>query len=101
MAQSEKVILEVYAAATFSLSTPVHIKAGVIGDTVTYVVTVSAVGAYTGTTHIAATGTPTGAVVTYTPTNGNAAVDGSVTVSIDTTACSAGTSTITITGSTV
>lgn len=101
MANTTNVILEVVAAPTFSLSTPVRIKAGVIGDSVTYTVMASAVGAYSGTTHVALTGYPTGAVVTYDPSNGNMAVDGSVTISVDTTECSAGTSTMTITGSTV
>ena len=101
MANTTKVVLEVVAAATFSLSTPIRVKAGVVGGTVTYVVTASAIGSYTGTTHVVLTGAPTGAVVTYAPTNGNMAVDGSVTISVDTTSCSAGTSTMTITGSTV
>ena len=101
MAESVKCVLEVYSAATYSLSTPVRVKGGVVGDSVTYIVTASAVGSYTGTTHVVLTGAPTGAVVTYSPTNGNMAVGGSVTISVNTTSCSAGTSTMTITGSTV
>jgi len=96
MAQTEKVILEVYAAATYSLSTPIHIKAGVVGDDITFVVTATAVGSWTDDVTVALTGAPTGAVVTYVP-DPPAIGDGeSVTITIDTDACSAGTSTMTI-----
>jgi hypothetical protein len=96
MAESIRCKLDVYAAATFSIWTPRHIKTGVVGDDVTFVVNTEAVGAYSGNVTVTLTGAPTGAVVTYTPTQ-TVVVGNPVTVSIDTDACSAGTSDMTIT----
>lgn len=88
MAQSEKVILEVYDAPTFSLSTPIHVKAGVVGDTVSWVVTASAVGGWTGSVTLELVDAPSGAEVTYDPNPATIADGESVTISVDTTACS-------------
>jgi len=96
MAETVKVSLEVYSAATFSLSTPKRILAGVVGDDISFVVTCSAVGSFTDDVKIGVTGAPSGAVVTYDPVNQLAAPGESVTVSIDTDACSAAVTTMTI-----
>jgi hypothetical protein len=90
MAESVRCVLEVYAAATFSLSTPIHTKGGVVGDEITYVVTPAAVGGFTGTVEIAATGIPAGGSVSYSPT-GPQAMGTAVTVTIDTGTGPAGT----------
>lgn len=96
MAESVKCILEVYSAATYSLSTPVRVKGGVVGDDITFVVTATAVGSWEDDVTIALTGAPTGAVVTYDPDPPTIADGESVTISIDTDACSASISTMTI-----
>lgn len=96
MAESVRCKLEVVAAPTFSLSTPNLLKAGVIGDTVTFVVAVSAVGSFTDGVVLELTGAPEGAVVTYSPENATATPGNAVTISIDTTGCSAGTTTMTV-----
>lgn len=96
MAESEKVILEVYAAPTFSLFTPIHIKGGVVGDSVTFTVTASAVGAWTDDVTIELADAPTGAVVTYSPNPPTLSAGESATITIDTSACSAGVTTMTI-----
>ena len=96
MAESTKCVLEVYSAATFSLSTPVRVKGGVVGDDVTFVVTAEAVGAWAGSVTIALTGAPTGAVVSYDPDPPTIADGESVTITIDTDACSESVSKMTI-----
>ena len=97
MAESVKCSLQVYAAATFSIWTPKHIKGAVVGDDVTYVVNTEAVGSYSGNVTITLTGAPTGAVVTYAPAQ-TVVVGNPVTISIDTDACSESESDMTITG---
>jgi len=96
MAESTKCILEVYAAPTYSLSTPIRVKGGVVGDDITFVVTATAVGAWTDDVTIALTGAPTGAVVTYDPSPATIADGESCTISIDTDACSESVSKMTI-----
>lgn len=97
MAESIKCILEVYDAATYSLTTPRRYLAGVVGDDISFVVTPSAVGGYTGTVEVELTGAPAGAVITYLPT-GAQAMDTAVTITIDTDDCTGGDiSTMTIT----
>lgn len=98
MAESIKCILEVYAAATFSLSMPKRNKAGVIGDNIVLTVNTEAVGSYAGDVAIAITGYPSGAGITYSPVSGIVTVGSPVTITIDTDACSAGTSNMTVTG---
>lgn len=83
MAESVRCILEVYDAATFSLATPIHTFGAVVGDEVSFVVTPTAVGGFTGTVEIELTGLPAGASVVYLPT-GPQAMDTAVTVTIDT-----------------
>ena len=101
MAESIKCSLEVYSAATFSLSTPRRYLAGVVGDDIVFVVTSAAVGSFTGNLTIAVTGEPSGAVVTLNPVDGIIAHNGTCTVTVDTDACSEVVSTLTITGTPV
>jgi hypothetical protein len=96
MAESVKVTLEVYSAPTFTLSTPRRTLPGVVGDDVSFVVTCSAVGSFANNVKIGVIGAPSGAVVTYSPVNQLAGPGESVTITINTDSCSAGTTTMTI-----
>lgn len=96
MAESEKVILEVYAAPTYSLFTPTHVQGGVVGDDITYTVTATAVGGWTGSVTIELADAPSGAVVSYSPDPPTLADGESATITVDTDACSAGTTLMTI-----
>jgi len=96
MAESVRCKLEVVAAPTFHVSTPIHVRSGVIGDTVTYTITCSAIGAFTDEVTFELTDAPSGAVVTYDPVDQKAAPGESLTISVDTTSCDAGTYDMTI-----
>jgi hypothetical protein len=98
VSESIKCVLEVYAAATFSLSMPKRTKAGVVGDNIVFTVNTEAVGSYAGSVAIAITGYPSGAGITYSPPSGIVTVGSPVTITIDTDACVAGISNMTVTG---
>ena len=96
MAESVRCKLEVVAAPTFSLSAPIHTVAGVIGDNVVFTVKMAAIGAYSSETVLAVTGAPAGAVVTYDPVDASIVPGETLTITIDTDACSAGITDMTI-----
>ena len=96
MAESVRCKLEVVAAPTFSLSAPAHTVAGVIGDDVVITVTMSAIGAFSAPVTLVAVGAPTGAVVTYDPVDAIIEPGETLGVTIDTDACSAGVTDITV-----
>ena len=96
MAESVRCKLEVVAAPTFSLRAPIHNFAGVVGDDVAFTVEMTAIGGYTGSVALAATGLPTGANVSYSPVNATIAPGETLTVTVDTDACSAAITDITV-----
>ena len=67
--------------------------AGVVGDDISFIVTPSAVGGFTGTVALDVTGLPTGANISYAPT-GPYAMDTAVTITIDTDGATGAISTI-------
>lgn len=97
MAESTRCILEVYSAPTFSLSTPRHYLAGVVGDVISFDVTASAIGAFTGDATVVLTG-PDPSDITYNPSNGVIGPGEHVTISIDTSGWSESITTLTVTG---
>ena len=96
MAESVRCKLEVVAAPTFSLSAPIHTVAGVIGDDISFKVVMSAIGAFSAPVTLEVVGAPAGAVVTYNPIDAIIEPGETLTVTIDTDACSAGVTDITI-----
>ena len=96
MSEQLRCKLEVVAAPTFSLSAPIRIMAGVIGDDVSFTIEMSAIGAFSDSVTLEATGLPTGADVSYSPENATISPGETLTVTIDTDACSAGITDITI-----
>lgn len=96
MSEQLRCKLEVVAAPTFSLSAPVHIVAGVVGDDVSFTVDMSAIGAFSSDVELEAVGLPTGAVVTYDPVDATIAPGETLTVKIDTDDCDEGITDITI-----
>ena len=96
MAESIRCKLEVVAAPTFSIYAHNHNVAGVIGDDIVFKVTMTAIGAFSSDVVLEATGLPTGAAVTYSPVDATIAPGETLTVTIDTDACSAGVTDITI-----
>lgn len=96
MAESLRCKLEVVAAPTFTLSAPYHIVAGVVGDSVEFTVTMAAIGAFTDDVVLEVTGEPDGAVVTYDPVDATIAPGETLTVTVDTTECDAGTYDLTV-----
>lgn len=98
MSESVTVKLEVVASPSFKLSVDKHNQGGVIGDTVVYKVACHPVGAFTGNVQITVSGAPSGAAITYSPSNRTIAYNGVLTVSIDTTGCSEAVSELTFTG---
>ncbi len=96
MSESVKVTLEVYAAPTFSLSAPRRYAPGVVGDDVAFTVTMSAVGNFSSDVVLECVGAPAGAVVTYSPVDATIAPGETLTVTIDTDACDAGVTTLTV-----
>ena len=90
MAESIRCVLEVYDAPTFSLSTPVHIFGAVIGDTVSFKVLLSAVGAFTDDIDILVNPYPADAIITYSPADGIVGPGEATTINIDTTEMAAG-----------
>jgi len=89
MAESVKCKLEVVAAPTFSLRAPLHNFAGVVGDDIVFTVEMTAIGAFSSDVELEATGLPTGANVSYDPVDATIAPGETLTVTIDTDACSA------------
>lgn len=88
MSESVDVILELYAAPAWTLKTSKHILAGVVGDTIVFKVKVEAVGSFSSDVLIELQGYPTGAVVTYSPTDRKASPGEEVQISVDTDNCS-------------
>ena len=96
MSEQLRCKLEVVAAPTFSLSAPIHIVAGVVGDDVSFTVDMTAIGAFSDDVELEAVGLPTGAVVTYDPVDATIAPGETLTVTIDTDDCDEGITDITI-----
>jgi len=96
MAESVRCKLEVVAAPTFHLTTPTHILGGVVGDDISFTVTMSAIGAFTDDVTLELADAPSGAVVTYDPVDATIAPGETLTVTIDTDACEAGISDMTV-----
>lgn len=99
MAESTRCVLKVYSTPTFSLSTPRHYLAGVVGDIISFDVTASAIGAFTGDATVVLTG-PDPAYISYNPPSGVISPGESVTISIDTSGWSESVTNLTITGTT-
>jgi hypothetical protein len=96
MAESIRCKLEVVAAPTFSIYAPAHTLAGVVGDNIVFKVNMTAIGAFSSDVVLEVVGAPAGAVVTYSPVDATIAPGETLTVTIDTDACSAGVTDITI-----
>lgn len=96
MAEYVKCKLEVVAAPTFSISAPVHVIPGVIGDSVSFTIDMSAIGAFTDDVTLEVADAPDGAVVTYDPVDATIAPGESLEITIDTTECEAGIHDITV-----
>ena len=90
MAESERIKLEVVAAPTFSLYSPVHTGAGVVGDSIVFTVEVSAIGSFTSDVVLALTGYPVGASITYDPADATVAPGETLTITIGTAGVDAG-----------
>jgi hypothetical protein len=96
MSESVKCTLEVVAAPTFTLSCSRSIRAGVVGDDVVFYVKMNAVGSFTDDVELEVTGLPTGANVSYDPVDAIIAPGEILTITIDTDACSAGVTDMTV-----
>lgn len=101
MAESVKCVLEVYAAPTYSLSTPIHTFGAVIGDDVTFTVTMTAVGAFTDDVDVHVESYPTGAVITYVPEDGIISPGEHVHITVDSDSIAAGVHDLNIVGTVV
>jgi phage baseplate assembly protein gpV len=101
MAESVRCVLEVYAAPTFSLSTPIHTFGAVVGDNVTFIVTMTAVGAFTDDVDVHVENYPDGAIITYDPADGVIEPGGHVHITVDTDDIAAGLHDLTIVGDVV
>lgn len=87
MAESERIKLEVVASPTFSLYSPIHTKAGVVGESIVYTIEMSAIGSFTDEVVLELTGYPDGAVVTYDPVDATISPGETLTITIDTSGC--------------
>jgi hypothetical protein len=96
VAESIRCKLEVVDAPTFSIYAPAHTLAGVVGDNIVFNVNMTAIGAFSSDVVLEVAGAPAGAVVTYSPVDATIAPGKTLTVTIDTDACSAGVTDITI-----